>query len=380
VTRFDVGIRERLQWLRALREPERVRAWSLPEWERVVRVARAHRLLARLAVAIEQAGLLGTVPPEPRRLLLSSQRISRWRTSQMVWALERVRAALDGLAGPRVLLKGAAYVAQALPIAAGRLPSDADILIPKADLDAAVARLAAAGWAEAQLDEHDRRYYVEWSHEVPPMTHPLHGIELDVHHNILPPVARIQVDASALLARVQASGWAGWQVLSPADQVLHCASHLFLDSEARVRLRDLVDLDGLMRHFGSTPAFWDELPIRADALGLAEPLALALHFCANWLDTPVPTGAAASESLVAARGPASVWLRALWARSLAPVEPDASAPWGQDAAAFILLARYHHRRMPLRLLVPHTWHKLRGRWRGVPQEGAKEGAKEGRPG
>ena len=67
---------------------------------------------------------------------------------------------------PRVLLKGAAYIGQDLPIAAGRLPSDLDILVPQAHLPDAQARLTQAGWNAVALDDHDRRYYYEWSHEV----------------------------------------------------------------------------------------------------------------------------------------------------------------------------------------------------------------------
>ena len=352
------AIRERLRWLGALREPSVAMQWTLPQWERVVRIARPHRLLARLATALDRAGLLNSVPPDPQRHLVSSMRISRWRTSQMHWALERVRAALGQTTQTCVLLKGAAYIAQGLPTATGRLPADVDVLFPKADLPAIVDKLKNAGWVEAEVDAHDRRYYYEWSHEIPPMTHSLHGIELDVHHNILPPVARTTVDANLLLARIQSCDLPGWQVLHPVDQVLHCASHLFLDSEARVRLRDLVDLDGMMRHFGALPWFWEELPLRAQQLGLTEPLALALHFCVRWLETPVPDALLQSPAVRATQGLRSLWIKALWARSLTPIEPDTSAPWGQDAAATLLLARYHHQRMPLRLLVPHLWHKL----------------------
>ena len=60
-----------------------------------------------------------------------------------------------------------------------------------------------------------------------------------------------QIDADALLGRLQPSKWHPWQVLHPVDQVLHCAAHLFLDSDLRDRIRDLVDLDGLFRHFGA---------------------------------------------------------------------------------------------------------------------------------
>ena len=61
----------------------------------------------------------------------------------MVWALDRRGAALGDAAYPRVLLKGAAYIGQGLPIAAGRLPSDVDILVPRGTLADAEARLRA---------------------------------------------------------------------------------------------------------------------------------------------------------------------------------------------------------------------------------------------
>ena len=74
-----------------------------------------------------------------------------------------------------------------LPIAAGRLPSDLDILVPRAHLGEAQSRLRDIGWVEPALDEHDRRYYLQWSHELPPMQHAEYSVELDVHHHILPP-------------------------------------------------------------------------------------------------------------------------------------------------------------------------------------------------
>jgi len=349
----------RLAWLQALVQAQLALGWSLAEWERVTRLARRLRLLARLAEGIAAAGLLDQVPPRPRRHLISEMRLSRSRTAAVLWTMERVTAMLGDAPYPRVLLKGAAYLGQDLPIAAGRLPSDLDILVPQAHLQDAQRRLQEAGWEEVELDEHDRRYYLEWSHEVPPMSHPLLCVELDLHHNILPPVARTRVDAEALLKHLHPSKWPQWQVLDPIDQVLHSAVHLFLDSEARDRLRDLVDLDGLFRHFGRGAGFWERLLPRAQELGLAEPLALACHFTRHWLGTPLPDDVSAR---VAASGPTGwrrTWLLPMLEHILMPAEPDAAAPFAQNLAAGLQLIRYHRQRMPLHLLIAHTWHKLR---------------------
>lgn len=350
---------KRLEWLRALRHPEHALNWSMAEWERAIRLSRRLRLLARLAASIYQADLLGQIPPQARRKLIGEQRLSQWRTAVMLWTIERVATMLGDTPYPRVLLKGAAYIGQDLPIAAGRLPSDLDILVPRAHVPDAQARLMQAGWNAVELDEHDRRYYYEWSHEVPPMRHPLFGMELDLHHNILPPVARTHVDADALLDRLRPSRWSSWQVLDPVDQVLHSSVHLFHDSEIRDRIRDLVDLDGLLRHFGSTPGFMAQLPKRAQALELQEPLALACHFCVNWFGTPIPADVLESIEAIGPGRLRRAWLLPLLSSVLMPTEPDDSPPLRQNLAALVLLARHHRQRMPMRLLVPHLWHKLR---------------------
>ena len=265
---------------------------------------------------------------------------------------------------PLVLLKGGAYLGQGLPNAAGRLPSDVDILVPLANIIAVQAALLQAGWEEPQLDEHDQHYYRAWSHELPPLQHPLHPLELDLHHNILPPVAKTHVDVAPLLARLLPSRWPAWQVFHPIDQVLHCAAHLFLDPEPVDRLRDIVDLDALMRHFGAAPAghdFWAELAPRAAALGLTEPLALAAHFSVAWLGTPIPGQVAAQ---IQRQGPGHFkrwWLTGLFTAVLTPTEPDAMPSAWHKLAAQVVLARYHQQRLPWRLLLPHLWRKMKKR-------------------
>ena len=345
-------------WLGALQQPSVVTAWTLPQWQRVLRLSRRLRLLGRLAEQVDAAGLTDRLPEAVAQQLRAEMRYSRWRTNLMRWTVERLSETLAEAPHPLVLLKGSAYVGQDLPIAAGRLPSDLDILVPLEHIPAVQARLSAASWAEAEMDAHDQRYYREWSHEVPPMRHPVLPLELDLHHNILPPVARVSVKAEHLLARLQPSLWSGWQVLHPFDQVLHSAVHLFQDSEARDRLRDLVDLDGLMRHFAAAdPEFWPGLLARARELRFSNDLALACHFTQHWLGTLVP--AVASAALAQSMGWRRAWLLRLWGAVLTPTEPDALPSLGQGMAANVLLVRYHLGRMPLRLLVPHLLHKSR---------------------
>ena len=80
----------------------------------------------------------------------------------------------------------------------------------------------------------------------------------------------------------------GLHILGPPDLVLHSAAHLFQDGDLDGGLRDLVDLDLLLRHFGADPAFWEGLVPRAIQLSLARPLYYALRYCQVLLGCPVP--------------------------------------------------------------------------------------------
>jgi hypothetical protein len=191
-----VPLPAQLRFLAALSDPQQASTWTLAEWQLAVHQGRRLRLLARLARALEAADLLGQVPEQPLRHLRAELHLSRWRTAALSWTQEQVGEALRPLGARAVLLKGAAYLAQELPNAPGRLPSDLDILLPREQLARAAELLQRAGWREKDLDEHDRRYYLEWSHELPPMHHPVLPLELDVHHNILPATRRLRIDAA----------------------------------------------------------------------------------------------------------------------------------------------------------------------------------------
>jgi hypothetical protein len=351
----DQGMEPGLEWLGALRDPQPCLEWDLAAWEGAIRQARRQRLLGRLGHAVSAAGLLDQVPPQAARHLVAEQRYADWRCAMLGWVLECCAPVLAGAPYPIVLLKGAAYVAQGLPIGRGRLPSDVDIMVPRDALADAQSRLAQADWTPAPMAAHDLRYYRDWSHELPPLQHPQHGLELDLHHNILPPVCRTPVDAQRLFEGALPIAGTAWHALHPVDQVLHSAAHLFHDAEHSHRLRDLVDIDGLLRQHATDPGFGRSLAARAHELGLRQPLALALHFCAQWLQTPLPAGCLAEATRL--QWSEASLLAPLLARVLGAAELDREPGWGHRLSALLLQARYHHWRMPVRLLAQHVWHK-----------------------
>jgi hypothetical protein len=252
---------------------------------------------------------------------------------------------------PLVLLKGAAYLTQGLACARGRLFSDVDLLVPRAHLDEAERLLHEAGWTFGELDAHDERYYREWSHELPPLQHPQHPLQLDLHHSILPPTGRVRPDEAALFAAAVPVAGASFQALSPEDQVLHACAHVFQDSDLSGMFRDLVDLDGLLREFGARPQFWNALIERARVHGVGRALWYGLDFCGALLATPVPPSAVEALAFAAPGPLIGSTMARLGGLSLLPESPDRLPSLAKRGARQALFLRYLWQRFPLRLLV-----------------------------
>jgi len=144
----------------------------------------------------------------------------------------------------------------------------------------------------------------------------------------------------------------GLRVLSPAHMVLHAAAHLFHDGEIAGAIRDVVDLDRLLRHFGEEEKFWDELSREARELNLTRPTYYAVRYSQRLLNTPVPREALADISSWAPAWPVRMAMDTLVERTL-PGKHDS----GSSAAALALYVRSHWLRMPPLLLAGHLLRK-----------------------
>jgi hypothetical protein len=347
--------------VQVLRAPGAIGACSLAQWDLILRQAVSANLTAGLWAALDGAGMLGQVPAPARTHLEWARRLTWRHASAVRWEVTQIARALRPLGIPVILLKGAAYVMADAPAARGRLFGDVDILVPKARLAEVESALLMHGWISDKQDAYDQRYYRDWMHELPPMRNVRRHTHLDVHHAILPPTARAHPDSALLraaavaLPEVVAGGQL--QTLSPADMVLHSATHLFFDGEFDHGLRDMVDLDRLLRQFGADPAFWAALPARAARLELARPLFYALRY-AQWLfATPVPAAVMAEVDRLARPGALLLALMdAMFERTLLPSHASCSDALTAPAR-FGLYLRGNWLRMPPLMLARHLLHK-----------------------
>jgi Uncharacterised nucleotidyltransferase len=343
---------------RALRDPHALASCNLQQWEALVREARRTNLLSRLALGIAECDLLGRVPPAPRAHLVAAQALAQAQSDAIRREVTYIRSALARVGIDIVLLKGAAYLIAGLPAARGRLFTDVDILVPFERLPEVEAALLLHGWFATHHGAYDQRYYREWMHELPPLRHAVRTTIVDVHHAILPRTARLKPSSAKLLAASRPiPGEDRLRVLSPADLVLHSATHLFLNEELSQGLRDLADLDSLLRHFGGDPEFWNELPRRAVELDLARPLHYGLRHASRLLGTPVPDAARSNIQRLAPPPWLDGIMGALYEQALRPVapgDPGLLTPLARQA----LFLRAHWLRMPPMLLTRHLVSKI----------------------
>ena len=341
--------------LRALSDSASLMRLSLSEWDNLICVARSAGLLARLHAILIAQGSIAYVPRQAATHLAASGTFADHERRILVWEVNRIERTLRTFDGPIILLKGAAYVVSNLTASRGRISSDVDILVPKAAIEAVEKALLSDGWEHVKLDDYDQLLYRRWSHELPPLQHRDRGTVVDVHHTILPPIGRLHPDPEKLLAASIPVNGTKFRVLAPADMLLHSAAHAFQDGDLTRGLRDLVDIDDLLRHFSKKEGFWDELLLRGEELDLRRPLYYAIRYSHRYLETPIPEHVLDRLKKWRAAWPASRLMDAFVEEVLT------AGPWRKNfrikLSQRMLYIRAHWLRMPPHLLIPHLVRK-----------------------
>lgn len=338
---------------------------SLRAWSKLVAAARAARLLGELADEMHSAGV--QAPPPVRRHLDGALQLAQRQSLSVRWELHCLDAVFASGDIPVVLLKGAAYATKGLALARGRMFGDIDILVPRATLGVVETRLMIDGWVSVTKSAYDQRYYRDWMHELPPMQHIRRGSVLDIHHTILPLTARNAPDPAAIIDRAhRIEGFQALHLPAAQDLLVHSLTHLVHEGELDASLRDLYDVDAMVRTFSAEPDFWPRLNDASLGNDLAGPVWLGLQLARTTFDTPVP-----EEVMQVLAGQASRrWTRSSliegYRRALCP--DAAHGTLRQRWARHRIYVRAHALRMPLPLLLRHLTVKA---WMNLMPEAAQ---------
>jgi hypothetical protein len=331
--------------VRVLTDPGYAKTLSPKHWADLLAMAQAERLLGSLAHRLDGLSL----PKAAQRVLEAARLSAQTGRVQALWEAEMARRALAPLNVPVVLLKGTAFAAMGLDAAQGRQIGDLDILVPRDRIDEVETALIGAGWQWVKPDPYDDAYYRQHMHELPPLIHRDRDRMIDVHHTILPLTARITPDPAALIA-ASLPLENGLRILCPEDMIVHAAAHLFADGDLAGGLRNLWDIDRMVREFSVVVGFWTRLLERSRLHGLTLYVSRALRLCLHLYDTPV-------DKYLAWDGRKGdlFYTGRLLARD----------GWGRETRKILRFAFYvrsHRIRMPPLMLARHLWAK----WRRAP--------------
>jgi len=342
----------------ALIDPKKTIQLSLKEWELLIAQAASCSLLGRLYYLFYTADILSEIPQQVLWHFESGYKVAEHMRINTRREIQEITEALSSTNITPVFLKGAMYAIRKLPNCFGRSFSDIDILVAKSEINDAEVQLYSYGWIPQKNEAYNEQYYRKWMHEIPPLQHAKRRTVLDLHHNILPLTNKNCPDASTFNTQELLIDKLGLiTFLSDVDLVIHTAVHLFTESEFHHGLRDLSDIDMLIRHFClSEPKFIDLLIERANHLGLSTYLWLALKYSALILSTLITDKQLGKLEWQPSNKLAIVFLNFCFINIFRP-NHRSCRNWKMAVAEFFLYWRGHLIRMPLRLLIPHLARK-----------------------
>lgn len=337
-----------------IQHPQTACDFSLKDWDVLVRLARRANILGMLYYFLCDEQIKKHIPEKVFCHFQAQANFDLYYRNAVKLECQRIADILNSINVPCVVLKGGAYVVADLPVSFGRLFSDIDLLVPKPRITEVEQLLKLHGWMSGPMDAYDDKYYRQWMHEIPPLHHIKRSTSLDVHHAILPETAKLKPDSQLLLKDIVAVG-DNLYVLAPIDMVLHSMTHLFHEGELEHGMRDLIDLDGLLKHYLKLDdRFWEKLLTRAELQDLSLPLYYALRYLKRILNSPIPVNViVASQALV---GGEKKIMDIFFDRALLPDHKICNDGF-TAVARWCLYVRSHYLRMPFRLLIPHLIRK-----------------------
>lgn len=271
--------------IKVLQEPSYIRTFTHHDWMVFVQQSYACYLTGRISYLLSKESLLDSVPDKVRWHFESARTLAEAHTRDINIEVKEIRQALKITGVKPVFLKGTAYILAQDDAGCGRTFADVDIYVPKDRLPAVENALKMRGWHKEQLTPYDETYYYKWMHEIPPMVNAGRGTTLDVHHNLTPLTSRYRFNADMLIAADNIAP----DVLQPEVRLLHSIVHLFMETGYEKGLRDLSDIDLMIKQFSSSDSsFWNVLMERSEELGFNRLLFYGLRYAKKLLGSPVP--------------------------------------------------------------------------------------------
>lgn len=255
-------------------------ATQVSDWDRVLRLARVHQVIALVADAASAAAEVepSLIPAETRVALTAEARSLLALALLQAHETARLAAMLATQGVAASALKGAATAMAAFGKQGLRHATDIDLLVAEDDVPRALAALTGEGYAiNGDLAEAKRR-----GHKDVVLRHPLRGITLELHWRLFQNIRLMPVPNTRVIVDVLPGSPV--TTLSPLDEALYLAAHG--GEHGWARLKWLADLTALLRR-GAVDA--TTLYETARKRGLARMVGPGLVLAHRIHGTPLPS-------------------------------------------------------------------------------------------
>lgn len=250
-------------------------------------LADSHRVTGLALATLARDAAFESLRPDAREDLRTALAAVGARAERQDRELPRLLAVLRVGGLDPLVLKGPALRRTVYESPVERRFGDFDLLLPRDQIDRALALAADAGYrfpfSDARLAGYRNRHF----HVI--VRHPERFVA-ELHWALSPPASPFQLDAAAFERRaVRVAGPDGTPMRVPCAEhlLLHMAhEHLLRDSFSR--LVRVVDVDRIV---AASPALdWDEVVRSARRVGLASLVGLSLDLATELLGTELPPG------------------------------------------------------------------------------------------
>jgi len=324
-------------------------------WEYIIQVLRETNLLASCYYRLKAENKIEELPFFALKHMKSAVTYSERQAKQVQFECKIIDEILSSVGITPLFLKGAGYTLRKSRNSLGRVYSDIDVLVDKSEIDAAEQSLSDNGWRSKPVSIYDDKYYREWSHEIPPMLNLQRGTIIDLHHNIVLPISGKNPPLKILTndpCETEESG----RVLSVVSAIIHSSVHLVINEDVSKGYRDLLDISTLIEDNEST-AFWEELYSKSTTLGFIAEVYVCLILCQKIAKTEVP-GCILEKFALEVGTPFNNWfINNVYYLAIQP-HSELIQTFKHKLAVFIVMILGHFKKMPLKVLIPHTIHKL----------------------
>lgn len=261
-------------------------------WEGLISAAATELLLPALHQRLREIGV--NPPAEVSEFLAQVEDLNRERNAQIRGEAWAVAGLLNRIGIEPVVLKGTALLlTDAYPTPGCRYLRDLDILVPRAQMGAAVAVLERDGYEADTRDAMGRFRHHYPQLQRPPAQDGFSSAPVELHYSLGPGVSGKLLTGEDLLRDSYVKEWNGVRIRVPSPE--HLVTHLILHSQLRhcyserifPPLRAIYDLVMLNRHFGSR-LDWEEVRRRFRTHRREPTLLLHLLQARETLGMPLP--------------------------------------------------------------------------------------------